>query len=81
MQNDEIKTNDEFILHSSDGKDYKIIIYDVNPFRPPEFAIAFFLYDENGKLIRGGTNDDFWFIGEGFFILNKDKLEKVNKYE
>ncbi len=77
MQNDEIKANDEFILHSSDGKDYKIIIYNVNYFRPPESTIAFFLYDEDGKLIRGGTHDDFWFIGEGFFILNKDKLEKV----
>ena len=29
MQN-EIKVNDEFILHSSDGKDYKIVIYNVN---------------------------------------------------
>lgn len=77
MQNDEIKANDEFILHSSDGKDYKIIIYNVNYFRPPESTIAFLLYNEDGELIRGGSNDDFWFIGEGFFILNKDKLEKV----
>ena len=42
MQNDEIKANDEFILHSSDGKDYKIVIYNVNHFRPPESVVAFF---------------------------------------
>ena len=76
MQNERIKADDEFILHSSDGKDYKIIIYDVNPFRPPEFAIAFFLYDENGKLIPSSDSDNVWFVGEGFFILNKGKIEK-----
>jgi len=80
MQN-KIKANDEFILHSSDGKDYKIIIYNVNHFRPPEFAIAFFLYDENGKLIPSSDSDDVWFVGEGFFILNKGKIERVNKHE
>lgn len=80
MQNNEIKANDEFILHSSDGKDYKIIIYNVNYFRPPEATVAFFLYDENGKTIQN-NQDEVWFIGEGFFILNKDKLEKVNKDE
>lgn len=80
MQN-EIKVNDEFILHSSNGKDYKIIIYNINYFRPPEAIIAFLLYDENGKLIKTSLDDELWFIGEGFFVLNKDKLEKVNKHE
>ena len=73
MQNNEIKANDEFILHSSDGKDYKIVIYNVeHRYRPPEATIAFLLYDEDGKTIRHG-NDDLWFIEEGFFILNKQK--------
>ena len=76
MQN-EIKENDEFILHSSDGKNYKIVIYDVEPrYRPPEATIAFFLYDENGKIIKN-NHDELWFVGEGFFILNEEKLEKV----
>lgn len=78
MQNDEIKVNDEFILHSADGHDYKIIIYNINYFRPPYATIAFLLYDENGKAIKTDL-DEFWFVGEDFFILNKNKLEKVNK--
>ena len=40
MQN-EIKVNDEFILHKSDAK-FKIVIYNVNHFRPPESVVAFF---------------------------------------
>ena len=80
MQNDEIKANDEFILHSSDGKNYKIVIYNVNHFRPPESVVAFLLYDEDENPIRHG-NDDVWFIGEGFFILNEEKIERVNKDE
>ena len=78
MQNDEIKANDEFILHSSDGKDYKIVIYNVNHFRPPESVVAFFLFNEDEKPICHG-NDEVWFVGEGFFLLNKEKMERVNK--
>lgn len=75
MQN-EIKVDDEFILHSSDGKDYKIVIYNVNYYRPPEATIAFLLYDENGKIIQN-SHDELWFVGEDFFVLNEEKLEKV----
>lgn len=80
MQN-KIKADDKFILHSSDGKNYKIVIYNVEYYyRPPEFAIAFFLYDENGEIIQN-NHDELWFVGEDFFILNKDKLERINKHE
>lgn len=76
MQN-KIKVDDEFILHSSNGKDYKIVIYNVNYYRPPEATIAFLLYDENGKMIVQSDHDELWFVGEDFFILNKRKIEKV----
>lgn len=76
MQNDEIKVNDEFILHSSDGKNYKIVIYNINYYRPPESIFACLLYDENGKIIQN-NHDEFWFVGKDFFVLNKDKMEKV----
>lgn len=75
MQN-EIKVDDEFILHSSDGHDYKIVIYNINRYRPPEAAIAFLLYDENENIIQS-NHDEVWFIGEDFFVLNEKKLEKV----
>lgn len=76
MQNKIIKVDDEFILHSSDGKDYKIVIYNVNYYRPSEATIAFLLYNKDGEIIWN-NHDELWFVGEDFFIINEDKLEKV----
>lgn len=75
MQN-EIKVNDEFIFHSSDGNNYKIVIYNINYYRPPDSTFAILVYDENNNLILSDANDEFWFIGEEFFIINEGKIEK-----
>lgn len=75
MQN-EIKVDDEFILHSSDGNNYKIVIYNINYYRPPESVIALFLYNEDGEIIQN-NHDELWFVGEDFFVLNKEKIKKI----
>lgn len=38
MQN-EIKVDDEFILHKGDAK-FKIVIYNVNYYRPPRYDLC-----------------------------------------
>lgn len=75
MQN-EIKVNDEFILHSSDGNNYKMVIYNINYFRPPSMTFAVLLYDENGNMVKNAL-DDFFFIGENFFIKHEEKIERI----
>ena len=74
MQN-EIKVDDEFILHSSDGNNYKIVIYNVNYFRSPDMTFAVLIYDEDGNYIKN-SYDDF-FIGEDFFIKHKEEIERI----
>ena len=76
MQNKIIKVDDEFILHSSDGKNYKIVIYNVNYFRPPDMTFAVLIYDEDGNRIEN-SYDDFFFIGEDFFIKHKEEIERI----
>lgn len=75
MQN-EIKVNDEFILHSLDGNNYKMVIYNINYFRPPDQTFAVLLYDENGNSVENTCND-FFFIGENFFIKHEGKIERI----
>ena len=75
MQNEIIKVNDEFILHSSDGNNYKIVIYNVNYYRPPDMTFAVLIYDEDGRIKN--PYDDFFFIGEDFFIKNKEEIERI----
>ena len=75
MQN-EIKVRDEFILHSSDGNNYKIVIYNVNYYRPPDMTFAVLVYDENGNRIEN-PYDDFLFIGEYFFIKHEKEIERI----
>ena len=74
MQN-EIKVNDEFILHKDDAK-FKIIIYNVNYYRPPDMTFAVLVYDEDGTEIEN-PYDDFFFIGEDFFINHKKEIERI----
>lgn len=74
MQN-EIKVDDEFILHKGDAK-FKIVIYNVNYYRPPDMTFAILLYDEDGNEIEN-PYDDFFFIGEDFFIKHKEEIERI----
>lgn len=75
MQN-EIKVNDKFTLHSSDGNNYKIVIYNVNYYRPPDMTFAVLVYDEDGNKIEN-PYDDFLFIGEDFFIKHEKEIERI----
>ena len=67
-----MKVNDKFILHSSDGNNYKIVIYNVNYYRPPDATFAVLIYDEKGNRIN-----DFFFIGENFFIEHEENIERI----
>lgn len=75
MQN-KIKVDDEFILHSSDGNNYKIVIYNVNYYRPPDTTFAVLIYDEDGNKIENPF-DDFFFIGEDFFIEHEENIKRI----
>jgi len=65
----DIKKDDKFILHSSDGNNYKILIYNINYYRPPEEVYAILLVDSH--------IDDLFFVGKDFFEKNKEKLERI----
>ena len=67
-----IKVDDKFVLHSIDGRDYKIIIASVNDYRPPEQRYAVDVYNDQGQ-----HPGDVIFVGDDFFFNNKEKLEKV----
>lgn len=67
-----IKVGDKFILHSSNGMDYKIEVISDNDFRPPEERYGCDVYDGNG--VYAG---DVMFFGEDFFA--QDCVEKVVK--
>jgi hypothetical protein len=42
------KTGDKFVLHSSNGMDYKIEVVNVNNFRPQDEKYACDVWDCNG---------------------------------
>ena len=64
-----IKVDDEFVLHSSNGMDYKIVVININYFRPPESVYACDVWDGNG--VYAG---DVMFFDEDFF--NQDCVER-----
>ena len=68
----DIKVDDKFVLHSANGKDYKITIVNVNDYRPPNQRYAVDVYNDQGHY-----PGDIMFIGDDFFLDNKEKLEKV----
>ena len=68
----DIKVNDVFILHSADGKDYKIKVASVNDYRPPDQRYALDVYNDQGQYAG-----DVIFMGDDFFLLNQEKLDKI----
>lgn len=67
---DNIKFNDEFILHSKNGMDYKIIVVNINDLREPSMKYGLDVWDGNG--VYAG---DVLFVGDSFFHNND--IEKV----
>ncbi len=66
-----IQVGDVYILHSEDGNDYEIRLFNINECREPsmKYAVDWFY---NNKPV----NKDVIFIGDEFFIKNINKLEK-----
>lgn len=64
------KVDDRFILHSENGLDYDVVIYNVNEFREKPYAVD--VYYE-GKNVYG----DVVFVNEEFL----DKMEQVHEPE
>lgn len=62
------KVGDKYILHSSNGMDYKIEIVSVNEFREPSMKYGVDMYDGNGTYAG-----DVMFFGDDFL----NKCEKV----
>ena len=62
--------NDELRLNSINGMTYKIVIVNINEFRPPEAKYGIDMWDGNG--IYAG---DVQFVGESFLNI----CEKIIK--
>ena len=62
-----LKEDDELVLHSKNGHDYRVVIANINRFRPPEEIYAVDVYDENGT--HHSPNGDVAFVGEDFIKL------------
>ena len=68
----DIKKNDKFILHSSDGTDYRMEVVNINECREPSAKYGLDVYNADG--VYAG---DVMFFGDNFFEKNRDKLERV----
>ena len=68
-----IKVNDTFIFHSSNGMDYKICVVNINEYREPSGKYGCDVWDGNGNY-----TGDVMFLGDDFFGLYRDKIEKVS---
>lgn len=64
------KERDEFILHSENGKDYKLCIININNCRPPDMIYALDVWDEDGTPFI-----DEVFVGKEVL----DKCERIDK--
>lgn len=58
----EIKVGDVFILDSENGKQYEVVVVNVNPYREPSMRYACDVY-----LDWVHVGDDCFFVGETFF--------------
>ena len=70
---DRPKVGDCYFLHSEDGNTYIIKIVNINEYRPPDMLYATDVYNSDGKKCW----DDFVFLSDYFFELQKDRLEKI----
>ena len=70
----EIKVGDRLVLNSSNGMTYKVIVKNVNEFRPPETKYAVNIIDENGNSYYD-SKGDLYFCGDDFM----DKCELIKE--
>ena len=61
----DINVNDEYVLHSQNGMDYKIIVISINNFREPSMKYGLDVWDGNGVYCG-----DVMFVGDDFFENN-----------
>lgn len=69
-----VNKGDKYVLHSSNGMDYKVEVVNVNYCRPPEVFYACELIDGNGVSYYEAKSD-WYFCGDDFL----EKCKKVNK--
>lgn len=72
----DIKVGDTYIFHSSNGMDYKICVVNINNFRDPSSKYGCDVYDGNGNYAG-----DVMFLGDDFFGLHRDKIERIDDDE
>ena len=67
-----IKEEDKFIFHSSNGMDYAIEVVNINIYREPSMKYGLDVWDQNGTYAG-----DVTFVGDDFWKKNFNKLDKV----
>lgn len=68
MTNEELsnlKENDELVLHSKDGTDYKVIIESINCCRPDNMRYAVDVINSKGENYYEASGD-YYFCGKDF---------------
>ena len=70
----EIKVKDKLLLHSSNGMTYKVIVENINEFRPPNMKYAVNMIDGNGNSYFEKYNS-LYFCGDDF-IKQCELMEK-----
>ena len=68
----DIKVNDKFVMHSSNGMDYKMEVVNINTMRDPAEKYGVDMWDGNG--IYAG---DVMFFGDDFWENNSEIIEKI----
>lgn len=68
----EIKVNDKFILHTTNGMDYRINVININKYREPSMKYACDIWDGNG--VYAG---DVSFVGDDFFNNHESQFERI----
>ena len=72
----DIKVGDTYIFHSSNGMDYKICVVNINNFRDSSSKYGCDVYDGNGNYAG-----DVMFLGDDFFRLHREKIERIDDDE
>lgn len=68
----EIKVNDKFILHTTNGMDYRINVININKYRESSMKYACDIWDGNG--VYAG---DVSFVGDDFFNDYEEQFERI----
>lgn len=68
----EIKVNDKFILHATNGTNYRINVININKYREPSMKYACDIWDGDGNYAG-----DVSFVGDDFFDIYEEQFERI----